>query len=121
MPAAFIAVVFAAACVSAQSYPLTVSVPTAAPPAELPVASLTVPAFSSIDACLPVNVLVVPTTSTKYTVTAGAEQGVLQALSASVEAGVLYLQSYGRYNTSNIVTLQVRFTLAMPALAFLTV
>lgn len=107
MPAVFVAVVLAVACVSAQSYPPTVSVPTAAPAAQLPVASLTVPAFSSIDVCLPMNVLVVPTTSTDYTVTAGAEQGVLQALSASVEAGVLYLESYGMYSTNNIVTLQV--------------
>ena len=114
MLAAFAVVWIAAACVNAQSYPPTVAVPAAAPAAQLPVASLTVPAFSSIDVCLPVNVLVVPTTSTDYTVTAGADPGVLQALSASVEAGVLYLQSYGRYNTSNIVALQVRVTLTMP-------
>ena len=108
MAAAFAAVVLVVAGVSAQTYPPTVSVPTAAPAAQLPVASLSVAAFSAIDVCLPVNVLVVPTSSPDYTVTAGAEQGVLQALSAYVEAGTLYLQSYGRYTSNNIVTLQVR-------------
>lgn len=108
MAAAFASVVFAVASASAQTYPSTVSVPTAAPAAQLPVASLSVAEFSSIDVCLPVNVLVVPTSSTSYTVTAGAEQGVLQALSVYVQAGTLYLQSYGRYTTSNLVTLQVR-------------
>ena len=107
MAAALVSILLAIGGVSAQTYPPTVSVPTAAPAAQLPVASLSVPEFSSVDVCLPVNVLVVPTSSPNYTVTAGAEQGVLQALSAYVQAGVLYLQSYGRYSTSNIVTLQV--------------
>ena len=109
MAAAFAAVVLGLACVQAQNpYPPTVGVPVAAPAAQLPTTSLQLEGFSTIQVCLPVNVLVVPTSSRQSTFTAGAEPAVLQALSASVNSGVLYLQSSGTFNTSNVVTVQVR-------------
>lgn len=80
------------------TYPPTQSVLVAAPAAQLPIASVRVSNFSVVEVCVPVTVLVSPTTNNQSTVTAGAEPAVLQALSASVSNGVLHLQSFGSFN-----------------------
>ena len=99
---------FAAAPSAAQiSFPVTNSEAAAAPAAALPIAVVTVDPFSTIQVCAPVNVLIVPSNSTNYTVSGQADTGVLQSLIPVVANGTLQLQTSGNFTTNNIVSLQV--------------
>lgn len=100
--------VFAAAPSAAQiTFPATSSEAAAAPSAALPTAVVSVDPFSTIQVCAPVNVLIVPSNSTNYTVSGQAEAGVLQSLIPVVANGTLQLQTSGNFTTNNIVSLQV--------------
>lgn len=94
----------AAAQISFPEQPPSAGAP---PTAALPIAVAVVEPFSIIQVCAPVNVLVIPTDSTNYTVTAEAEPVVLQSLVAVVQNGTLQLQTSGNFSTSNIISLQV--------------
>lgn len=96
-----------AAQISFPEMPPAASAPPSPPTANLPIAVAAVEPFSIIQACAPVNVLVIPGTGTNYTVTAQAEPAVLQALVAVVQNGTLQLQSSGNFSTNNIISLQV--------------
>lgn len=97
----------AAAQISFPEMPPSAAAPPAPATATLPIAVANIDPFSIIQACAPVNVLVIPANSTNYTVTAQAEPAVLQALVAVVENGTLQLQSSGNFSTNNIISLQV--------------
>lgn len=102
---------FAAAPAAGQvTFPDTSTVPAAAPSAALPIAVVGTAPFSTIQVCAPVNVLIVPSNSTNYTVTGQAEQSVLNALIPAVVNGTLQLQSAGNFSTNNIVSVQVSYT-----------
>ena len=88
------------------TFPDTSAVPAAAPSAALPIAVVGVQPFSIIQVCAPVNVLVVPTNGTNYTVTGQAESSVLQSLVPVVSNGTLQLQSAGNFSTNNLVAVQ---------------
>jgi len=101
---------FAAAPAAAQiTFPDTSLVPAAAPSAALPIAVVQTAPFSQIQVCAPVNVLIVPSNGTNYTVTGQAESSVLEALVPVVANGTLQLQSAGNFSTNNIVSVQVSF------------
>lgn len=97
----------AAAQISFPEQPPSAGAPPAPPTAALPIAVAVVEPFSIVQVCAPVNVLVIPTDSTNYTVTAEAEPVVLQSLVAVVQNGTLQLQSSGNFSTNNIISLQV--------------
>ena len=98
----------AVAPASAQiNFPDTATVPAAAPSAALPIAVVGTQPFNTIQVCVPVNVLVVPSNGTNYTVTGQAESSVLQALVPVVANGTLQLQSNGNFSTGTSISLQV--------------
>ncbi|KAL3144747.1 hypothetical protein ABBQ38_001868 [Trebouxia sp. C0009 RCD-2024] len=108
---ACIAVLLAAPSAAQITFPATSSDAAAAPAAAMPIAVVTVDPFSTIQVCAPVNVLIVPSNSTNYTVSGQADPGVLQSLIPVVANGTLQLQTSGNFTTNNIVSLQV----ALPA------
>ena len=89
----------------------TITTPAAAPSAALRTAVVTLDPFSTIQVCAPVNVLVVPSNGTNYTVTGQADHGVLQSLVPVVANGTLQLQTSGNFTTNTIVSLQARASL----------
>ena len=98
------------------TFPDTSTTPAAAPSAALPIAVVNVDPFSTIQVCAPVNVLIVPSNGTNYTVTGQADPGVLQSLIPVVANGTLQLQTAGNFTTNTIVSLQVTAQLlARPA------
>ena len=97
----------AAAQISFPEQPPSAAAPPAPPTATLPIAVAVVEPFSIIQVCAPVNVLVIPTDGTNYTVTAEAEPAILQSLVAVIQNGTLQLQSSGNFSTNNIISLQV--------------
>lgn len=101
--------VFAAVPSAAQiTFPATSSAAApSAPSAALPIAVGNVEPFSTVQVCAPVNVLIVPSNSTNYTVTGQAEPGVLQSLIPVVANGTLQLQTSGNFTTNTIASLQV--------------
>lgn len=101
--------VFAAVPSAAQiTFPATSSAAApSAPSAALPIAVVTVAPFSTVQVCAPVNVLIVPSNSTNFTVTGQAEPGVLQSLIPVVANGTLQLQTSGNFTTNTIASLQV--------------
>lgn len=104
--------VFVAVPAAAQiTFPATSSAaPPSAPSAALPIAVVNVEPFSTVQVCAPVNVLIVPSNSTNYTVTGQAEPGVLQSLIPAVANGTLQLQTSGNFTTNTIASLQVTAT-----------
>lgn len=104
---ACIAVLLAAPSAAQITFPATSSDAAAAPAAAMPIAVVTVDPFSTIQVCAPVNVLIVPSNSTNYTVSGQADPGVLQSLIPVVANGTLQLQTSGNFTTNNIVSLQV--------------
>lgn len=105
----------AAAPAAAQiNFPDTSTVPAAAPAAELPIAVVGTQPFSTVQVSVPVNVLILPSNGTNYTVTGQAEPSVLQALVPVVANGTLQLQSTGNFTTNNRVSLQVLTKTACP-------
>ena len=103
---ACIAAVAIAPAAAQITFPDTSAVPAAAPSAALPIAVVGVQPFSVLQVCAPVNVLVVPTNGTNYTVTGQAESSVLQSLVPVVANGTLQLQSAGNFSTNNLVAVQ---------------
>ena len=104
---ACIAVLAAAPSAAQITFPATTSTAAAAPAAALPIAVVNVDPFSTIQVCAPVNVLIVPSNGTNYTVTGQAEPGVLQSLIPVVANGTLQLQTSGNFSTNSVVSLQV--------------
>ncbi len=105
---ACVAVLAAAPAAAQITFADTSAVPAAAPSAALPIAVVGVQPFSTIQVCAPVNVLVVPSSGTNYTVTGQADSSVLQSLVPVVANGTLQLQSAGNFSTNNIVSVQAR-------------
>ncbi|DBA75823.1 hypothetical protein WJX77_011596 [Trebouxia sp. C0004] len=108
---ACVAVLAAAPAAAQITFADTSAVPAAAPSAALPIAVVGVQPFSTIQVCAPVNVFVVPSNGTNYTVTGQADSSVLQSLVPVVANGTLQLQSAGNFSTNDIVSVQV----AVPA------
>lgn len=104
---ACIAVFLAAPSAAQITFPATSSGAAAAPAAAMPTAVVNVDPFSTIQVCAPVNILIVPSNSTNYTVSGQADPGVLQSLIPVVANGTLQLQTSGNFTTNNIVSLQV--------------
>ena len=89
------------------AFPQTSTTPAAAPSAALLIAVVNVEPFSTIQVCAPVNVLIVPSNGTNYTVTGQADPAVGQSLIPVVANGTLQLQTAGNFTTNTIVSLQV--------------
>ena len=105
---ACVAVLAAAPAAAQIAFAETSAVPAAAPSAALPIAVVGVQPFSTVQVCAPVNVLVVPSNGTNYTVTGQADSSVLQSLVPVVANGTLQLQTAGNFSTNNIVSVQAR-------------
>lgn len=105
---ACVAVLAAAPAAAQITFADTSAVPAAAPSAALPIAVVGVQPFSTVQVCAPVNVLIVPSNGTNYTVTGQADSSVLQSLVPVVANGTLQLQSAGNFSTNNIVSVQAR-------------
>ena len=105
---ACIAVFMAVPAAAQITFPATSSAAApSAPSAALPIAVVNVDPFSTIQVCAPVNVLIVPSNSTNFTVTGQAEPGVLQSLIPVVANGTLQLETSGNFTTNTIASLQV--------------
>lgn len=68
-----------------------------------------VPAFKTVRACAPFNVLIQPSSAAnQYQVVLDADSSVAQAVQVSVSNGVLSLGVSGSFKTSNPIKLTVR-------------